>query len=75
MLHHIEMKRTENLAANSTVFLIGPTFLAIFVAVFLGLLFSFFFFLFLNVALNKVEFLFVCFTVCLLVTFAMYGQN
>lgn len=76
MLHHIEIKRTETLAVNSTVFLIGPTFFTIFIAVFLGLLFSFC--LFLNVALNKVKFyfcLFVCFTICLLVTFAMYGEN
>lgn len=53
MLHHIEMKRTETLAANSTVLLIGPTFLAVFLAVFLLSLFSFY--LFLNVALNKVK--------------------
>jgi len=50
----VEMKRTETLAANSTVILIGPTFLAIFLAVFLLSLFSFH--LFLNVALNKLKF-------------------
>jgi len=67
MLHHIELKRTETLAANSTVFLTGPTFLAIFLTLILSSLFSFY--LFLDVVLNKVFFL------CLLVTFAMYGQN
>jgi len=54
MLHHIEVKRTETAAANSVVFLIGSTFLAIFLAAFFGSLFSFY--LFLNVALNKVKF-------------------
>jgi len=54
MLHHIEMNRTETLAANSIVYLIGPTFLAIFLAIFLRSLFGFY--LFLNVALNKVTF-------------------